>query len=198
MTLQNRAPIEISCAEYLKRPPAGSWLRLTNCLPDFGHMTVETLTSKQSTLPEISTVGAVYVPLRAARGSTAGPAQILLVGYDDDMLALGRPSGEVSDQLVIELSIAVEGLVQRGLDLSQRRRTEIAQLNPQLAENFVIVERGARPWPLWLAAGALGLGLTALTLLGRRIHRWFRGGAPSLPHARIVRERVPEDDAASD
>jgi hypothetical protein len=202
VTLQNRAPVEISCAEYLslKRPPAGSWLRLTDCSPDFRHMTVETFTSKGSNQPGVSTVSAVYVPLRAARGSTAAPTptRILLVGDDNDMLALGRPFAQVSDQLVVELSTAVEGLVQRGLDLSQRRRTEIAQLNPQLAEDFVIVDRGARPRPLWFAAGELGLGLTALTLLRRRIRRWFRGGAASLPYARIARERIREDNSASD
>jgi len=50
----------------------------------------------------------------------------------------------------------------------------------------------------WFAAGSLGLGLTALTLLGRRIRRWLRRGAPSLPRAKIARERVREDDTASD
>lgn len=69
VALHNRAPVEISCADYLRRRPDAAWLRLTGCFPDFEHLGIESSTRTTSS-GKSSTTTAVYVPLRAARGST--------------------------------------------------------------------------------------------------------------------------------
>lgn len=196
IALRNRAPVEISCADTLLQRPEAAWLRLTGCFPDFEHISVESSTRTTSS-GKFSTPTAVYVPLRAARGSTEGRTRILLASDDDDMLALGSSLSQVSDALVAELSTSVEGLVESGLSLSKRRRAELAALDLRLADDFVIIDRGERPRPLWFAVGELVLGLNALALLVRRIRRWFRGDGPQLPRATLARRRGDDDPAGT-
>jgi hypothetical protein len=196
IALRNRAPVEISCADTLRQRPEAAWVRLTGCFPDFEHISVESSTRTTSS-GKFSTTTAVYVPLRAARGSTEGRTRILLASDDDDMLALGSSLSQVSDALVTELSTSVEGLVESALSLSQRRRAELAALDLRLADDFVIIDRGERPRPLWFAVGELVLGLNALALLVRRIRRWFRGDQAPLPRATLVRRRAADDPAGT-
>ena len=106
-----------------------------------------------------------------------------------------RPSASAA--LAAEKSLAVEGLVESGLSLGQRRRAELAALDLRLADDFVIVDRGERPRPLWFATGELVLGLSALSLLVRRIRRWFRGDRAPLPRATLARERAADGSAGS-
>ena len=199
VALQNRAPLEITCADYLQSRPDAGWLRLTHCFPDFDHVGIETFTRKTAKDQSgTTTTAGVYVPLRAAQHSTDARTKILLLSDDDDMLTLGGFSPTLDERVVIELSTSVEGLVESGLALSQRRRTEIANLHLRLTDDFVILERGARPRPLWFALGELWLGIAAVTLLVRRYRRWSRGGPVVLPRATLRRERAPSDaDEAS-
>lgn len=115
------------------------------------------------------------------------------------MLALGSSlSHDVSDALVAKLSTSVEGLVESGLSLSQRRKADLARLDLRLDDDFVIVDRGERPRPLWFAIGELVLGINALALLVRRIRRWLRGGRSPLPRATLTRDRgAAVDDGPS-
>lgn len=200
VALRNRAPLEIRCADYLRRRPDAAWLRLTNCYPDFTSMAVESFTTKGAGGRSLTEVSAVYIPLRAVRGTGEALTRILLVGNDDDLRPLGSdiPTAP-SEQLVAELSTMVEGVIEDGLVLNQRRKAELAKmhLHLRLADDFVILDRGARPRPLWFALGELGLGIAVLALLVRRIRRWSRRG-PSLPRARLARVRVaaPASDAS--
>jgi hypothetical protein len=197
VALQNRAPVEISCADYLRQRPDAAWLRLTHCYPDFEHLAVESSTHTPSNGPSTTLTTAVYVPLRAAQGSTEARTQILLSSDDADMLGLGAQfGGTVGDAVVTELSTAVEGLVESGLSLSQRRKADLAKLNLRLADDFVIVDRGDRPRALWFALGELALGLGALYLLVRRYRRWSRAGQSPLPRATLARDRASGDDTA--
>ena len=198
VSLWNRSPVEISCADYLRSRPDAKWLRLTHCVPDFERVGVESSTHTTANGQNgIATTTAVYVPLRAENGSRR--TQILLFSDDDDMLSLGsRIAPTVGNQVVRELSTSVEGLVESALDVSRRRREEIADLHLGLGNDFVIFDRGARPRPLWFALGELWLGVAALTLLVRRYRRWSRGTGPSLPRATLARRPAPANDDADE
>jgi hypothetical protein len=195
IALENRAPVEVSCADYLRQRPQAAWLRLTRCFPSFS-LAVES--SKQT--------NAVYIPLHArpARGSVDF-TKILLVSDDADMLSLASPlsdgvsdqlvtaplSDSVSDQLVAELFTSVEGLVESRLSLRFIQfKAELASLDLPLYDDFVIINRGERPRPLWFAIGEFALGLSALYLLVRRIRRWWSSGEPQLPRATLARDRA--------
>ena len=188
VAVRNRAPVELTCAEYLQQRPDAAWLRLTHCAADLDHIGVESNKRTTSGGGELTTTTGIYVPLRAEGASRIKPARIVVFGDDDAMLALGKGVSSGANQLEQELAASVEGLVQSGLALSERRRAELARLDLRLADDFVIVERGERPRPLWLALGELGLGLGALALLVRRYRRWSRRRPAPPPRATVVRE----------
>jgi hypothetical protein len=183
VAVTNRAPVEVRCADFARRPPRAAWLRLTDCVPDFESALVESASSHARSVRE------VYVPLRAEPGART---PIVLASDDDDLLALGDDKAVLGHAVVVELSTSVEGLVedvvQRGMTLSQRRYNDISQRRLRLTDDFVLFDRGARPRPLWLALGELWIGLSALTLIVRRVRRWFRQDAATLPRATLRRD----------
>ena len=73
--IRDREPVEISCADYIAHPPAGRWIKLVDCDPDFTR-TLERLDDGE--------LDAVWVPLRP-RGVTTGPAR-LVVETDGEQL----------------------------------------------------------------------------------------------------------------
>ena len=55
-----------------------------------------------------------------------------------------------------------------------------------MRESYWIVDRGARPAPLWRALGELALGVAGLGYLALRVRRRRQRAATTLARARVV------------
>ena len=172
--LRERDPLEITCASYLKDRPDNRFLKLTECEPDLENMAIEEGKNKE--------VKAVYIPMRA-KGTTVGKTQIVLKRTDDAMTSLadsldgpGGPNEAVAKKVLSELEGPNQGLVQFGLDLSDKDMTQLKNLNLGLAEDFIIMEHGKAP-RLLLGALAFAVGLAALGWMLFMIYRKVRPAA---------------------
>ncbi len=172
--LRERDPLEITCASYLKDRPDNRFLKLTECEPDLENMAIEEGKNKE--------VKAVYIPMRA-KGTTVGKTQIVLKRTDDAMTSLADsldgpvgPNEAVAKKVLGELEGQNQGLVQFGLDLSDKDMTQLKNLNLGLAEDFIIMEHGKAP-RLLLGALAFAVGLAALGWMLRMIYKKVRPAA---------------------
>jgi hypothetical protein len=75
---------------------------------------------------------------------------------------------------------------QDSLDMSHRDREDLDGLNMHLDKDYAVIALDARPRPLWLSGGALGLGLGACGLLARRRRR--RKKPVELAKATLIKE----------
>jgi hypothetical protein len=187
VSLRNRAPHELTCAEMIARPPDSEWVRLRDCVPDFDHMGVETQTRKDGTMGRVTSV---FIPLHAVGVPAMGDNKLVVAITEGAMLDLGeRFAREATFEYATEqLTQPFEGMVELGVDRSERVRTELRGLGMELGKDFFIVDRDARPRPLWLSLGVLAVGSAGLWLIGRRLRRWLRNGPEPLAKATIVRE----------
>ena len=172
--LRERDPLEITCASYLKDRPDNRFLKLTECEPDLENMAIEEGKNKE--------VKAVYIPMRA-KGTTVGKTQIVLKRTDDAMTSLADsldgpvgPNEAVAKKVLSELEGSNQGLVQFGLDLSDKDMTQLKNLNLGLADDFIIMEHGKAP-RLLLGALAFAVGLAALGWMLFMIYRKVRPAA---------------------
>ncbi|MBA3392540.1 MAG: hypothetical protein H0T89_07850 [Deltaproteobacteria bacterium] len=188
VSIRNRAPVELTCAAYLQRRPDAEWLRLTECRADLGRIGTEFTTRRRTTATgSIKDPTAVYIRLRG-EGDRGEPATILLRGDDPAMLELASApaNSRIANEIVAELAGPIEGIVELAIDRSARQKSAIRDLQLNLAEDFVILDRGKRPRPLALSLGVLVLGLGGLTVIVQRIRRrWKRRPVP-LAKATIV------------
>ncbi len=169
--IRERDPLEITCADYLKHRPDNRYLRLTECAADLDNLAIEEGKNKE--------VKAVYIPMRG-KGETGGQTRIVMKRTDDEMTSLvaqldklGPGDEAKATRILGELEAPNEGLIQFGLDLSDKDTKELGRLNLGLAEDFVIMERGKSP-RLLLGALALAAGLLGLAWFVRGIYRKFR------------------------
>ncbi len=73
----NRAPVELSCPEFVARPPAGVWVRLTGAsgtLQDAAYRTKDNVADR------------LYIPLRC-QGSETGKIHVVMATGDAGLLA---------------------------------------------------------------------------------------------------------------
>lgn len=173
---RNRAPVELTCAEFLAHRPDAEWLILRDCEADWDNIGIEGQSDTRS--GKVSSATAVYIPLRPIGAPSRQPATLVLVSETTRFLQLGSgfPSQQVVDEIGAELSRPLEGIVELAVDRSERRKERLRRLELLIVDDFVTFDHGARPRPLWLALGALGCGLGGLGLIIRRVRRWFRGG----------------------
>lgn len=159
VTLRNGNQVEVSCADYEKSRPDAEWLLLTHCAADVDNIALET-NKKSGKLTK------VYVPVRPEGSPEVGSPKIVVESDDDDLLELARDlrtdSTEKSAQRLGKLlAQPIDGLVRLGLELDDKRQTELANLNLGLTKDFAIVERGAHPKSIWFGLGVLLLGVGA-------------------------------------
>lgn len=187
-TLRNWAPRTMSCADFLARPPSVDWVRLEGCVPALDHIAVETFERRSADQRETShaDVQAVYVPLGVAGGQPVDSHALVLRVDQGPILRLASRFPSERDASAVDEVFArpLEGLVERSLDRSERDRTKLRGLGLRLADDFLVVDHGARPRPLWLGLASLTVGLGALWLLVRAWRRRERSVA--LARARVV------------
>lgn len=186
-TVRNLAPAPRSCADVLADPSGADWVRLDGCVAASDRIGIET--SQRANEPEgrLRDAVAVYIPLRAAGKRTGDRRVALLLRVDHGpMLRLGAryESDEDAAAAAEVLAQPIEGMIERSLDRSQRDREKLRGLGLDLADDFLIIDYGARPRPLWLGLGVLGVGLGALALL---VRKWRRRARPvALAKAKLV------------
>jgi hypothetical protein len=164
--LRNGTQVELTCAEYERARPDAEWLRLTRCAADVDHIAIVT-SSKSGRITK------VYIPLRPEGASAAGAPHLVVERDDDAFIELVARAEHgaaetTSDQIVHMLDEPVDGLVQIGLSLSDKRQQELRGLRLGLDHDFAIIERGAKPTSPWLGIGviALAAGVCAWVIVG--------------------------------
>src|SRR5262245_32461247 len=181
----------ISCADYVKQRPDDRWLKLTDCDYDFDHLAYEKTTSGK--------IRAVYLPLRPA-GVEGGPTQIVVKRDDSEMLVVveaiehndANPQ-PASDHVLAQLKEPAEGLVEFGLDLKDKDKKELGQLNLGLASDFVIIDYKHEPKLLFgLLALVAGLGMAGYVVL-----RLVRRARPSPPPPTATAPRDPSNPVSA-
>jgi hypothetical protein len=168
VALHNLSARELTCADYLAERPAATWLRLTACAPDIDRIGVESIVGGGRSEPI-----ATYVALRPPGAAASTRAVIVVEG----------PPGR-ADQLALDGPI--EGMIEPSWTRSRELRDDLAGMHLGLAEDYVILERGARPRPWWFSLGLLAIG-GGSTALFRRWRQRRRAGRPApLPRATLA------------
>jgi hypothetical protein len=159
--------------EYIQKKPRASWLELKDCylsLPDASVKTART-TGK---------IKEAFIPIVATPGKKAEKVQVLVATKEAATLDLLNEMGQAKDEnaaaklMFSNLSKlfpnrTVKGLVRFGVDMKDRDRRKLAELDQNLANDFVVIDEGKAP-ELGGSAVMLGIGLAlgAWTLLGGR------------------------------
>jgi hypothetical protein len=168
VALQNREPLETTCADYLKERPSAKWLRLTHCEADHANIAYEEASDHE--------IRRVYVPLRAEGEEQAGHTVIVVERDDQEMrdvmakLRQDKPSDATIEKAGRLLGEPTEGLVKFGIDLSDKEQDQLRGLGLGLADDFVIIDRGGKP-KLWLALAASLAGLAIIGFVVRALIR---------------------------
>jgi hypothetical protein len=185
--VRNRTPTAITCADFLAHRDAADWVRLEGCNADVDHVALEKFGPKQKSQSlDIVNPSAIYIPLLVPGAASDDRVALLLRVDSGPLLRLGERFPTDAEVAVAydALEVPIEGLVERRLDRSERDREKIRSLGLYLADDFLIVEYGARPRPIWLAFGTLAIGIGAFTWLTRKWRR--RKRPPELAKARVV------------
>ena len=167
--LTNRHPLSMTFAEYAQKRPAGKWVELKGARLDITGATW---------FGVLSPVSDLYIPLLAADAPRDSKVCALLVTNDSAAIALVGEMKEITDEkaaLAFMLKNQerlrpvrdVSGVLQFGVDSSDKKRRKIAKLNQDLTADFVVIEDGKRPGIL-SALGLLAAGFVAAWLC------WFR------------------------
>lgn len=178
VALKNRAPIEMSCEDYLRERPKAAWVRLSQCKPDIDHVAVDVggdlIVRSQYATGEIRRE---LVPMRPLAVPRAEPAQLVLIAEHAYLDA----------RFERERLLATEGLVLDRLDFSARQRGALAAFHIGIADDPVVIELGGAPTSLAYAIAQLALGLGALGALRWRYRAWRSDQPPAPPRATVVR-----------
>lgn len=185
--VRNLSPRTITCAEFLAHPPDFDWVRLEGCAAVSSNIGIESFQPENAPRDTFGTADAVYIPLGVAGEHTGDDRAAIVLHVDHGpMLRLGSRFADDRDADAAQqvLNQPLEGLVERKLDRSERDREKLRGLGLYLADDFVVIDYGARPRPLWLALGSLGIGLGAFGLL---VRKWRRRRRPvALAKAKLV------------
>lgn len=188
-TIRNWTPRTMSCVDFLAHPPSFDWVRLEGCAPASDGFGIESFGPANAAEEQKSShvdVDAVYVPLGVAGGQTVDEYALVLRVDHGPILRLASTFPTERDYSAADEALAqpFEGLIERSLDRSERDRTKLRGLGLRIADDFLVLDYGARPRPLWLGLGSLTIGLGALGLLARK---WCRRVRPvALAKARVV------------
>lgn len=157
--LKNRAPLEITAAEYLEIRPDAEWVVLKEAQ-------LNLLEAAQR--ERLGKITEVFIPVRAADDAGKGAVHVLMSTKNQEIMDaledLGKSGGTTKDALEAASRHAdklfmrrdVTGLIQFGIDSDTKTRSKLAGLNMNLAKDFVILEEGKAP--------ELGLSLVLLAL----------------------------------
>jgi hypothetical protein len=145
--LTNRKPLVMTFAEYAEKRPDVKWVELKDTQLDLTDATFSGL---------LGSVSEVYIPLHPKDAPSGSKIPALLLTRDAEVLDLVREMKALPDEkTTLEFFIKnrerlfpvrdVRGLLQFGIESSDKKRRKVAALNDNLTADFVVVEEGKRP-----------------------------------------------------
>jgi hypothetical protein len=168
--ITNWNPTRMSCQDYLRQRPDAEWLQLERCAVNL---------IEGSYFERNGKIEELFMPLRAAEEQESDKGQkvqMLLASKDPELLRLAQQLKDIKDQgeflrLAVEkrdqiyAQRSVEGLVRFGVDLDKDDREKLANLDKELAPDFLILDEGKRPsfgTSLAMVGGGLVVGVLLL------------------------------------
>jgi hypothetical protein len=136
----------------------------------------------------IDEVTQVYIPISGTASSSDGKARALFATKDQSVIALVTEMRKVKDDgealKFAAMNIQrlfpkrdVQGLVRFGINMEDKERTKLAELNPNLDPNFIVIDDGEQPE--WLLSSVLfAIGLALPIWFGWKIVSGAGAGAP--------------------
>ena len=188
--LVNRNPVEMTCAEYLEKRPAGKWVKLKDC--ELSHLERLAPTRFGRT-----TNTEVFIPVRPVGAASDAKISILLASkrQEDLDFSKGVESASGNEKTAIAFLLEniakakeqrdIEGVVRHGLDASSDKEVrKFKQASSDLADDFLIIDDGKRPsWHKGLGFLIAGVffAIWRLVLQSRRAAKQGDGLPPPLP-----------------
>jgi len=163
--LLNRKPTVMSYDEYLRARPKATWLMLTNCRLALSDAAFKSYAgSKQPT--------ELYMPVKSQESRTNREVFVLLATRDPDLMATFAEMQNLKSETEEREWVLknkervfprrdVQGLVRFGIDLNDKDRRRLANLQSHLASDFIILDDGKRP-ELGKSLGFLVAGMVLL------------------------------------
>jgi hypothetical protein len=171
--LSNRQPTAMTYDEYVQKKPRASWLELKDC-----YLSLPEATVRKSKVG--GKIKEAFIPIVAAPGQKGKKVQVLVATQEEGTLNLLNQVNQATDEHAAAKLVfsnldklfpnrTVRGLVRFGVDMKDRDRRKLAEVNENLASDFVVIDEGKEP-RLGGSAVALviGLALGAWALLGGR------------------------------
>jgi hypothetical protein len=198
---RNRAPVMLTCQQFVEQPPRALWLRVTGCSVDYMNVGYQELNGR---------ITALFFPVRLP-GQPSAPAPLVAATRDPEALAIvqqtltGGPKLDQESFLVAMLRIVtklrvsreVEGYARSGMIDVWRTRATLGGLKMTLAPRFAVIDLHERPSfvvpAIETAAGVLLVGLGRLFRARRPDRAGEYAAAPAQPPASALPERVPDD-----
>jgi len=164
VALTNREPAVMSYDDYIKTKPNAVWLELTNCVLDIGSASYRAAAGS-------SRPTELFIPIT---GETEGKDEVhvLMVTKSPELLqAIAELESKKTESEVMMWAIknraishpkqGVTGLVRFGIDMKDKERSKLMQLQSNLAKDFIMLDDGLKP-ALGKSVGLLALGVMAL------------------------------------
>jgi hypothetical protein len=168
--LSNRQPTALTYQEYLRTKPKATWLELHDCF-----LSLPQASARQSKLNK--EIKEVFIPIVSAPGQKDDQIHVLVATKDNATLELLEKLTNTVDEAGLRKLLSnnidmvfpertVKGLVRFGIDLNDRDRRKLADLDQNLASDFIIIDEGKQPTLAFSAVMLLiGLALAAWGLL---------------------------------
>ncbi len=161
VTMRNRAPVQITTAEFIAERPDAEWLVLKDA---------EVSLAEAAYKSWMGNLSEVFIPVRASGQPTTEPIHILLSTDDAAVISALKKLREYggtkektlaaasrhADRLFMQKTIP--GLIRSGFVSDLITRFRLMRLNLPLAEDFVILDDGETPTPylpVFMVGGAL-------------------------------------------
>ncbi|HCN27533.1 MAG TPA: hypothetical protein DIT64_01850 [Verrucomicrobiales bacterium] len=147
--LKNRAPLEISAADFIKTRPSAEWVTLKEAQLNL----VEAAHTQRFGKPT-----QIFIPVRPIGESLDTQVQILMSTKDKEILAAMEginKAGEQMEKAVIgelarhadklRMKRDISGLIKFGIQSDSRTRDKLHKLDINLAADFIILAEGEEP-----------------------------------------------------
>jgi hypothetical protein len=160
--VRNRAPHEMTCADADKGLPEAQWLHLKDCTLNVLGAAYQTRNGKPT--------NEIYIPISG--GGENKLSRIVLKTNDPDVVAVVKEMAALDEKNTSGFlafmarnkdrmfrTKDVKGMVQAGIDKSDKVQSKLREMNKELAADFVVLDEGREPGfiksGLMLGGGAL-------------------------------------------
>lgn len=143
VALTERAPHEMSCADFVRQPPEARWVRLVGCVADDNVLwgVAESRTTRVAS--HEPTEG--YVLYRPVDANADAVISIIVRRQDPEILALARGVEDpgMMRRLAKTFREPIVGMVDRGLP--EVLRNELPNLKLKISQQSLVIDNGAHP-----------------------------------------------------